>query len=84
MNQSILLETGDAVATITLNRPDELNTMDLPALEALVAALDQAAADPRARVVVLAARGGRPRSPGRRRGSRQESAEPRRRVVFTI
>ncbi len=24
MSQSILLETGDAVATITLNRPDEL------------------------------------------------------------
>ncbi len=62
MNQSvgrdpILLETGDGVATITLNRPDELNTMDLPTLEALVAALEQAAADPQARVVVLAARG---------------------------
>jgi 2-(1,2-epoxy-1,2-dihydrophenyl)acetyl-CoA isomerase len=45
------------VATLAFARPDDLNTIDLPTLEALVDALERAAASPSVRCVVLAARG---------------------------
>jgi len=40
-------------ATITLNRPDRRNSLDGATLQALHAALDQAEADPRVRLVVI-------------------------------
>jgi 2-(1,2-epoxy-1,2-dihydrophenyl)acetyl-CoA isomerase len=48
---------SDAVATITLNRPDALNSLTRPAKEALRAAIEQAAADPAVRAVVLTGAG---------------------------
>jgi len=45
------------VATITLNRPERLNAIDLPTLEALVAALGDLAGDASVRCVVLTGAG---------------------------
>ncbi|MBI5529445.1 MAG: enoyl-CoA hydratase/isomerase family protein [Deltaproteobacteria bacterium] len=57
MNETVLLGVHDGVATVTLNRPDRLNAIDLPTLEALCAALDRAAADSDVRCVVFAGAG---------------------------
>ena len=46
-----------AVATITLNRPDEMNALDTATKEALLAALQAAARDERVRAVVLTGSG---------------------------
>lgn len=54
---TVLMEVAAQVATITLNRPERLNAIDLPTLEALVGALDRAASDAQVRCVVLAGRG---------------------------
>ncbi|WP_431282539.1 enoyl-CoA hydratase/isomerase family protein [Humitalea sp. 24SJ18S-53] len=51
---SILLDRhDDGVAVVTLNRPDRLNALDIPAKEALAAAWREIAADPAIRAVVL-------------------------------
>jgi enoyl-CoA hydratase/carnithine racemase len=54
-----LLTTADAdgVRTLTLNRPERYNPLSEAMLDALLAALDEAADDDAVRVVVLAARG---------------------------
>jgi 2-(1,2-epoxy-1,2-dihydrophenyl)acetyl-CoA isomerase len=57
MNETVLLEVCDGIATVTLNRPDRLNVIDLPTLDALIVALEQASADDDVRVVVLAGAG---------------------------
>lgn len=54
--QDVLLDVADSVATVTLNRPDRLNTLAIPTVDLLVDALDEAAASD-ARVVVLAGAG---------------------------
>ena len=57
-NEPILLrETEGALATLTLNRPTRYNALSEEMLTALQEALDEIAADPAIRVVVLAARG---------------------------
>ncbi|MDP3310975.1 MAG: enoyl-CoA hydratase [Polaromonas sp.] len=48
---------GRGVHRITLNRPDTFNTLGEEMLAALQAALEAVAADPQARIVVLAAQG---------------------------
>jgi len=53
MNESILLERHGAVATLTLNRPDALNTLDLATMRALVAHAASLSADAGVRCVVL-------------------------------
>ena len=53
MSEPILLHRDGAVATLTFNRPDVLNTLDLAMVEALVARTSQIAADDTLRVVVL-------------------------------
>ena len=53
MNDYVLVDMQDGVATLTLNRPDRLNAISLPALDALIAALQRVASSDRARVVVL-------------------------------
>ncbi len=53
MNETVLLERADRVATLTLNRPDSLNTLDFAMIEALVARTAEVAADNDLRVVVL-------------------------------
>ena len=57
MSEQVLLEVEGGVATVTLNRPDRLNAIDLPTLEALAAALDRVAASADVRCVVLAGAG---------------------------
>jgi enoyl-CoA hydratase len=51
--QTLLYDTEDAVATITLNRPERLNTIMPPMPEELEAAVHRAIADPQVKVIVL-------------------------------
>ncbi len=53
MNAPLLIEREGRVATLTLNRPDSLNTLDFALMDALVAAAADVAADDALRVVVL-------------------------------
>jgi 2-(1,2-epoxy-1,2-dihydrophenyl)acetyl-CoA isomerase len=57
VTQTVLYESGGGVATITLNRPERLNTMgdDLP--ERALEAFERAASDDAVRVVVLTGAG---------------------------
>lgn len=57
MSNEILYEVADDVATITLNRPEKLNTISITVLDLLIDALDRAAEDANARAVVLAGAG---------------------------
>src|SRR5271166_5044001 len=51
--QTLLYDTADAVATITLNRPEQLNTIVPPMPEELEAAVQRAVADAQVKVIVL-------------------------------
>ena len=53
MNDTVLLARDGAVATLTLNRPDALNVLDLAMVDALVARTAEVAADDALRVVVV-------------------------------
>ena len=53
----LLVETSEAIATITLNRPGQFNALSSALIDDLQSALDRVAADPGVRVVVLAAAG---------------------------
>jgi enoyl-CoA hydratase/carnithine racemase len=53
----VLKEQNSGVVTLTLNRPLQFNALSQDMLRALQGALDETAADPSARVVVLAAAG---------------------------
>jgi enoyl-CoA hydratase/carnithine racemase len=56
--ESMLLRSDAAsIATLTLNRPRQFNALSMDMLEALQGALDDVAADPAIRVVVVAASG---------------------------
>jgi 2-(1,2-epoxy-1,2-dihydrophenyl)acetyl-CoA isomerase len=57
MNDTVLLTREGAVATLTLNRPDALNSLDGAMIEALVAHTAGVAADDSLRVVVLCGAG---------------------------
>jgi 2-(1,2-epoxy-1,2-dihydrophenyl)acetyl-CoA isomerase len=57
VSDPVLLTVSDSVATITLNRPDALNSLTLPAKQALLAAVERAGADPGVRAVVLTGAG---------------------------
>ncbi len=58
VEQPVLLrEDRDGVATLTLNRPQQMNLLTSAMLQALQNAFDDIAKDPRVRVVVLAAAG---------------------------
>ncbi len=56
-DELVLVATNDGVTTLTLNRPDALNALTPQLLEQLAEALQAAAADPAARVVVLTGTG---------------------------
>jgi len=56
MKSEVLFDVADGVATVTLNRPDRLNTIAIRTVGRLVEALEEAAASA-ARVVVLAGSG---------------------------
>jgi enoyl-CoA hydratase len=53
----VVYEQRGAVALLTLNRPDKLNAINVPVIEALDAALDAAEADDAVRAIVLAGSG---------------------------
>ena len=53
----VLREDSGGVATLTLNRPDQANTLSEAMIAALSAHISEVAADPAVRVVVLAANG---------------------------
>lgn len=54
---SVLYGQDGGVTTITLNRPESMNSLDTEAKEALLGALREAAEDPEVRAVVLTGRG---------------------------
>ena len=51
--QTLLYDTIDGVATITLNRPEQLNTIVPPMPDELEAAVHRAVADSHVKVIVL-------------------------------
>jgi enoyl-CoA hydratase/carnithine racemase len=51
------LETGAAIARLTLDRPERRNALSLALMREMLAAIDQVAADPSARVLVIEGRG---------------------------
>jgi 2-(1,2-epoxy-1,2-dihydrophenyl)acetyl-CoA isomerase len=55
--EPVRYEVAGAVATITFNRPDAMNALDVPTKEALLAALRSASADESVRAVVLTGTG---------------------------
>ncbi len=57
MTDPVLLDVSDGVATITLNRPDAMNSLDVATKVALLDALRSAADDDGARCVVLTGTG---------------------------
>jgi len=56
---TVLVAVDDSVATITLNRPNAMNALNIATKEALRDALNHVAADPVIRAVVLTGGGGR-------------------------
>src|SRR5262249_61249641 len=54
---TLMLERAGAIATITLNRPDARNAIDLTMRRELLDALDDVEADAQARVVLLTGAG---------------------------
>jgi len=52
VSDTVLVTSSEGVATITLNRPDALNSFTVELKEALLEAFAQVAADPAARAVV--------------------------------
>ena len=57
MSDVLLLERGDGVATLTLNRPESMNSLSVELKQALIAALDELARDETVRAVVLTGAG---------------------------
>jgi 2-(1,2-epoxy-1,2-dihydrophenyl)acetyl-CoA isomerase len=57
-HQTLLCERSGAIATITLNRPDARNALDMVMRGELGAALDEVEADAAARVLILTGAGG--------------------------
>ena len=53
----VLLDVSDGVATITLNRPEAMNSLDIATKETLVEVVRQVADDPAVRCVVLTGTG---------------------------
>ncbi len=59
MTETVLLDVRDGVAHLTLNRPDQANSFDLPTAQAFSEAVQALAADEAAQVVVLTGNGPR-------------------------
>ena len=56
-SETVVLAVADGVATVTLNRPEAMNALDLALKEQLLTTLRQVADDPAVRCVVLTGRG---------------------------
>ena len=61
---TLLQDTRDGIAVLTLHRPDKLNALDYALIDALAAALDDLEADPAVRAVILTGAGDRAFSAG--------------------
>lgn len=57
MNDSVLLDVRDGIATLTFNRPEALNTLDVAAMQAFRGAVERIAADSAIEVVVITGAG---------------------------
>ena len=57
MTDVLLLDRAEGVATLTLNRPESMNSLSTELKDALVAALDEVGADAAVRAVVLTGSG---------------------------
>jgi len=57
MNDTVLYDVDGAIATVTLNRPDRMNTMSRELLDGALEALQRAADDERVRVVIMTGKG---------------------------
>lgn len=57
MNQPLNVERRGAVTWLTLNRPGDANSIDVPMAQALLEAVDKAADDPMVRVLVITGAG---------------------------
>jgi 2-(1,2-epoxy-1,2-dihydrophenyl)acetyl-CoA isomerase len=57
VSDTVLLDTSEGVATITLNRPEALNSLTVELKETLLGTVQQVAADPAVRAVVLTGAG---------------------------
>jgi len=55
--ENVILENSDGIATIRMNRPKELNTLDFGLTEDLLKALEMCWDDPQTRVVILTGNG---------------------------
>jgi 2-(1,2-epoxy-1,2-dihydrophenyl)acetyl-CoA isomerase len=64
MSHTVLVERKDGIATVTLNRPDKMNSLTTELLETLLRSLQEVAADSDVRVVVLTGAGERAFSAG--------------------
>lgn len=64
MTETVLCETADAIARVTLNRPDKLNVLDANMWRAVGEVFGQLSADESLRCVVLTGQGARAFSPG--------------------
>src|SRR3954468_17577265 len=64
MSEPILLEASDAVALVTLNRPDRLNALNYTLIDRLMAVLDRIEIDDTVRAVILTGAGERAFSAG--------------------
>jgi enoyl-CoA hydratase len=53
------LELRDGIAIVTINQPDKLNALNSERLQALTERIDEVAANPRLRVIVLTGAGDR-------------------------
>jgi enoyl-CoA hydratase/carnithine racemase len=57
MNERVVIDVDNHVATVTLNRPDKRNAVDFAMFDAIRAAAGELAADPSVRAVVLTGEG---------------------------
>ncbi|HEU5005925.1 MAG TPA: enoyl-CoA hydratase-related protein [Jatrophihabitantaceae bacterium] len=57
MSDVLLIERSDGVATLTLNRPESMNSLSVELKQALVSAVEELAADESVRAVVLTGNG---------------------------
>lgn len=64
MAELVLIETRDAIATLTLNRPDRLNALNYALIDRLLALLDAIETDDGVRAVILTGAGERAFSAG--------------------
>ena len=55
--ETVLVDKADSIATITLNRPEELNVISIAMVGELMQALRDAAADPGMRVIIITGAG---------------------------